>query len=66
MAQPAPPREGGIVVRLVIGLVLLFLAWVALKIVLNVVFSMVRTILFVGLIALVVWLVLAARSDSRK
>jgi uncharacterized membrane protein YjjB (DUF3815 family) len=66
MAQPAPPREGGIVIRLVIGLVLLFLAWVALKIVLNVVFSMVRTILFVGLIALVVWLVLAARSDSRK
>jgi hypothetical protein len=66
MAQPAPPREGGFIVRLVIGVVLLFLAWIALKIVLGVVFSLVRTVLFVGLIALVVWLVLAARSDGRK
>jgi hypothetical protein len=66
MAQPAPPREGSIIVRLVIGLVLLFLAWVALKIVLGVVFSLVRTFLFIGLIAIVAWVVLAARSDSRK
>jgi hypothetical protein len=66
MAQPAPPREGGIIVRLVVGLVLLFLAWVVLKMVLGVFFSLVRAVLFLGLVAIVAWVVLAARSDSRK
>jgi hypothetical protein len=66
MAQPAPPREGGIIIRLVVGVVLLFLAWVVLKMVLGLFFSVVRTVLFLGLIAVVVWVVLAARSDSRK
>jgi hypothetical protein len=66
MAQPAPPREGGIIVRLVVGVVLLFLAWVVLKMVLGLFFSVVRAVLFLGLIAVVAWVVLAARSDSRK
>ena len=66
MAQPAPPREGGILIRLVVGVVLLFLAWVVLKMVLGLFFSVVRAVLFLGLIAVVVWVVLAARSDSRK
>jgi hypothetical protein len=66
MAQPAPPREGGIIFRLLVGVVLLFLAWVVLKMVLGLFFSVVRAVLFLGLIAVVAWVVLAARSDSRK
>jgi hypothetical protein len=66
MAQPAPPREGGIIIRLVVGVVLLFLAWIVLKMVLGLFFSVVRAVLFLGLIAVVAWVVLAARSDSRK
>jgi hypothetical protein len=62
MAQPAPPRPS-ILSRLAVAALVLFVVWLLLGVVLGVVFAFVRTILFVGLFAVIAWVVLVGRGD---
>ena len=57
MSRPAPPRDR-FATRVVVGLVLLVVAWLVLRVVLGFVYSIIRSLLFVALFAVVAWIVL--------
>jgi uncharacterized membrane protein len=54
---PAPPRES-ITTRVLVGLVLLVVAWFVIRVVLGTVFALIRAALFVALFAVIAWVVL--------
>jgi hypothetical protein len=65
MAPPsARPRES-LLGRFVVGLAILFLAWLLLQIVVGWVFSIVRALVILALFAVVAWVVLIGRPDRR-
>ena len=57
MSRPAAPRDS-LATRVVVGLVLLVVAWLVLRVVLGFVYSIIRSLLFVALFAVVAWIVL--------
>jgi hypothetical protein len=65
MARPVEPRSGGIGGRLLLGIVVLIVLWVVLRVVLGLVYSVVRAALFVGLFAVVAWVVLVGPPGDR-
>lgn len=60
----ARPRES-LLGRFVVGLAILFLAWLLLQIVVGWVFSIVRALVILALFAVVAWVVLIGRPDRR-
>lgn len=65
MARPAPPRES-LTTRIVIGLVLLVVAWIVVRMLLGFVYSIVRSALFIGLFLVVAWIVLVGPPGRRE
>lgn len=57
MSRPAAPR-GGFTTRVVVGLVLLLVAWLVIRTVLGMVYSLIRAAIFVALFVIVAWIVL--------
>lgn len=57
MSRPAPPSSS-LTTRLVVGVVLLVVAWIVLRTLLGMVYSLIRAALFIGLFLLVAWIVL--------
>lgn len=57
MSEPARPRES-FATRLVVGVVLLVGAWLVLRLVLGMVYSIIRAALFIALFLVVAWVVL--------
>ena len=66
MAQPVGPRESSIITRLAVGVLVVVALWLVLGVVLGFVFSIVRTLLFLGLFALVAWIVLVGPPGGRN
>ncbi|HET9612052.1 MAG TPA: hypothetical protein VFP06_20725 [Acidimicrobiales bacterium] len=67
MSRPAPPGES-FTTRLVIGIVLLVVAWIVIRVVLGTIYSIIRAVLFIALFAVVAWIVLVGppgRHDDR-
>lgn len=64
MANPAPPRMS-LTTRIVVGLVVLVLAWLVLRLLLGFLFTLVRALLFLVLFAIVAWVVLVGPPDGR-
>ncbi|HEX6237337.1 MAG TPA: hypothetical protein VFZ68_09090 [Acidimicrobiales bacterium] len=64
MANPAPPRMS-LTSRIVVGLVVLLLAWLVLRLLLGFLFTVVRALLFLALFAIVAWVVLVGPPDRR-
>jgi hypothetical protein len=62
--QPAAPR-GSLTTRLLVGLVLLIVAWIVIRIALGMVYSIIRSVLFVALFAVVAWIVLVGPPGRR-
>ncbi len=62
--QPAPPR-GSVSTRLLVGLVLLIIAWIVIRIALGMVYSIIRSVLFIALFAVVAWIVLVGPPGRR-
>ncbi|HEX6570118.1 MAG TPA: hypothetical protein VF015_13160 [Acidimicrobiales bacterium] len=57
MPPPAPPRES-LTTRVLVGIVLLVVAWFVIRVMLGMVYSIVRSLLFIALFAVVAWIVL--------
>lgn len=67
MSRPAPPGES-FTTRLVIGIVLLVVAWIVIRVVLGTIYSIIRALLFIALFGVVAWIVLVGppgRHDDR-
>jgi hypothetical protein len=62
---PAPPRQS-IGTRVVVGLVVLFVAWIVVRMMLGFVYSIVRSLLFVALFLVVAWIVLVGPPGRRE
>ncbi len=62
--QPAAPR-GSLSTRLLVGLVLLIVAWIVIRIALGMVYSIIRSVLFIALFAVVAWIVLVGPPGRR-
>ena len=65
MSRPAEPRDS-LATRVVVGLVLLVLAWIVLRLVLGFVYSLIRSALFIALFAVVAWVVLVGPPGRRE
>jgi hypothetical protein len=65
MAQPVGPRESSFLTRLAIVVLVLVALWLVVGAVLGFVFTILRTLLFVGLIAVVAWIVLIGPPGGR-
>jgi hypothetical protein len=61
---PAPVRQS-LTTRLLVGLVLLIVAWFVLRLVLGMVYSIIRSALFIGLFLVVAWIVLVGPPGRR-
>jgi hypothetical protein len=64
MSRPAAPREG-IATRVIVSLVVLVIAWIVVRILLGFVYSIVRSLLFIALFAVVAWIVLVGPPGRR-
>lgn len=64
MSRPAAPRDS-FATRVVVGLVLLVLAWIVLRMVLGFVYSLIRAALFIALFGVVAWVVLVGPPGRR-
>lgn len=65
MAKPVEPPSSGLAWRVLVGVVVLLVVWLVLRTVLGVVYSFVRTVLFVGLLAVVAWVVIVGPPGRR-
>lgn len=65
MAGPAAPPES-FATRVVVGLVILVIVWIVLRSVLGFVYALIRAALFVGLFAVVAWIVLVGPPSHRE
>jgi len=65
MAQPVKPSGSGIVTRLAVGVLVVVALWLLVGAVVGFVFTIVRTLLFLGLIGLVAWIVLIGPPGGR-
>ncbi len=65
MAQPVGPRGSSFLTRLAMGVLVLVALWLVVGAVLGFVFTLLRTLLFVGLIAVVAWIVLIGPPGGR-
>lgn len=65
MSRPASPRES-LATRVIVGGILLLLAWIAIRMALGFVYSIVRALVFVALFAVVVWIVLVGPPGRRE
>jgi hypothetical protein len=63
MARPVE-RSSGWTTRLLVGLVLVIVAWWVLNAVVGFVFSLIRMLLFLALFALIAWVVLVGGRDK--
>lgn len=64
MSRPAAPRES-LATRVIVGLVILVVAWIVVRILLGFVYSIIRALLFIALFALVAWVVLVGPPGRR-
>jgi hypothetical protein len=58
MARQVEPPSSSVGTRVVLGIVVLIVAWLVLRFVLGAVFALIRVALFVGLFAVIAWVVL--------
>jgi hypothetical protein len=65
MARPVEPRGGGLTSRILLGLVVLAVIWIAVDSVLGMVVSLVRGALLIALFGIVAWVVLVGRPGGR-
>jgi hypothetical protein len=65
MAQPVGPRGSSFLTRLAVGVLVLVALWLVVGVVVGFVFSLLRSLLFVGLIAVVAWVVLIGPPGGR-
>jgi hypothetical protein len=65
MARPVEPRGGGLTSRILLGLVVLVVIWIAVDSVLGMVVSLVRGALLIALFGIVAWVVLVGRPGGR-
>jgi hypothetical protein len=65
MAQPVGPRGSSFLTRLAVGVLVLVALWLVVGVVVGFVFSLLRSLLFVGLIAVVAWIVLIGPPGGR-
>lgn len=61
---PAPPTQS-LTARVAVGLVLLLVAWVVIRALLGMVYSIIRSALFVALFLVVAWIVLVGPPGRR-
>jgi hypothetical protein len=66
MAREVERPSGGLATRVVVGAVALFVLWLVLRMVLGTVFAFIRTALFIGLFAVVAWVVLVGPPDMGR
>ena len=66
MAQPVEPRESSLLTRLAVGALVLVALWLLAGVLVGFVFTILRTLLFLGLFAVVAWIVLIGPPDRRK
>ena len=64
MSSPAPPRMS-LTSRIVVGVVVLILAWVVLRLLLGFLYTVIRALLFLVLFAIVAWVVLVGPPEGR-
>jgi hypothetical protein len=64
MSRPAAPRES-LSTRLLVGIVLLLIAWIVIRFALGFVYSIIRSVLFIALFAVVAWIVLVGPPGRR-
>jgi len=65
MAHPVKPSGSSIVTRLAVGVLVVLALWLVVGAVVGFVVSFVRTLLFLGLIAVVAWFVLIGPPGDR-
>jgi hypothetical protein len=65
MAPSAPPRDS-LSSRLIVGLVVLVLAWIVVRLMLGFVYSVVRSLVFIALFLVVAWVVLVGPPGRRE
>ena len=65
MAQPVKPSGSSIITRLAVGVLVVVALWLVVGAVVGFVFSIVRTLVFLGLIAVVAWFVLIGPPSDR-
>lgn len=58
MPPPPAPAKQSLTTRVVVGVVLLVVAWIVIRTLLGMVYSIIRSALFIGLFLLVAWIVL--------
>jgi hypothetical protein len=58
MPPPPAPAKQSLTTRVVVGVVLLIVAWIVIRTLLGMVYSIIRSALFIGLFLLVAWIVL--------
>jgi hypothetical protein len=66
MAQPVEPRGSSFLSRLAIGVLVLVALWLVVGFVVGFVFSLLRSLVFLALIGLVVWIVLVGPPGGRR
>jgi hypothetical protein len=66
MAREVERPSSGLATRVVVGAVALFVLWIVLRMLLGTVFALIRTALFVGLFAVVAWVVLVGPPDMGR
>jgi hypothetical protein len=64
MSRPAPPRSS-LSTRVVVGIVAVVAIWIVIRVVLGMVYSLIRAALFVTLFAIVAWVVLVGPPGRR-
>jgi hypothetical protein len=63
MAREVERPESGLAGRVLVGIVVLVVAWWVIKLLLGFVFSLIRIVLFVALFAVIAWVVLVGARD---
>jgi hypothetical protein len=66
MAQPVEPPESSFLTRLAVGVLVVVALWLLAGFVIGFVFTILRTLLFLGLVAVVAWVVLIGLPGGRK
>ncbi|MBN2624588.1 MAG: hypothetical protein JXA83_14515 [Acidimicrobiales bacterium] len=65
MSRPAAP-QGSLTTRVVVGIVLLVVAWIVIRALLGMVYSLIRSLLFIALFVVVAWIVLVGPPSRRE
>jgi hypothetical protein len=65
MSRPEAPRES-LATRVIVGVVLLVIAWIVIRMALGFVYSIVRAVAFLALFAVVAWIVLVGPPGRRE